>query len=180
MYCPKCSQQQPSEGMRFCSRCGFTLNGIALVLENNGIIPQVVPELPRMVRPSRNRIMIESALLSVSSFTVAFVATFWFSAHGRGELIAELIALLFVVLGLIGLLRFLYGFLFAKDVGKAASSVAQNQVSSGESFRGALPPQQSIPISDYPLRVNTKEMSPRSVTENTTRLLEEQPPAGKE
>lgn len=174
MYCPKCSQQQPAEGMRFCSRCGFTLNGIALVLENNGIIPQVVPEPRQMVRPSRNRIMLESALLTVFSWAVAFVATFWFSAHGSGEVIAEITSLLFFLLGMIGLLRFLYGFLFAKDVGRTASGFAPNQVSPGESHRAALPPQQSIPISDYPLRVNTKEMSPRmSVTENTTRLLDE-------
>jgi hypothetical protein len=176
MYCPKCSQQQPSEGMRFCSRCGFTLNGIALVVENNGIIPQVIPEPRQTVRPSRNRIMFESALLTVFSWTVAFVATFWFSAHGSGEVIAQMTCLLFFVLGLIGLIRFLYGFLFAKDVGQTPSSFAQNEVSSSKSNRGALPPQQSIPISDYPQRVNTKEMTPRmSVTENTTRLLDDQP-----
>jgi hypothetical protein len=164
--------------MRFCSRCGFTLNGIALVLENNGIIPQVVPEPHQIVRPSRNRIMTESALLTAFCWAVAFAATFWFSAHGSGEVIAEMTSLLFFVLGLIGLIRFLYGFLFAKDVGKTASTFAHNQVPSGEKHRGALPPQQSIPISDYPLRVNTKEMAPRmSVTENTTRLLDDQPPS---
>jgi hypothetical protein len=174
MYCPKCSQQQPSEATRFCSRCGFTLNGIALVVENNGIIPPVAAELQQAVRPSRNRIMLESAILTVFSWAIAFASTFWFNAHGSGEVIAEITALLFFVLGMIGLLRFLYGFLFAKDDGKTASGFAPNQVSSGESHRGALSPQQSIPISDYPLRVNTKEMSPRmSVTENTTKLLDD-------
>jgi hypothetical protein len=28
MFCPKCSQAQVSEKIRFCSRCGFRLDGI--------------------------------------------------------------------------------------------------------------------------------------------------------
>ena len=28
MYCPKCSQLQISEEMRFCSRCGFALGAV--------------------------------------------------------------------------------------------------------------------------------------------------------
>lgn len=172
MYCPKCSQQQPSEGMRFCSRCGFTLSGVALVLENNGTIPQLPAQMPRL---SRSRIMIESAILTAFSWTVAFVATFWFSAHGIGELIAQVAALVFFLLGLIGLIRFLYGFLFGEGIIKDAGQVTPaGQILAGDPHRAALPPQQSVPISDYPLRVNTKEMSPPlSVTENTTRLLDE-------
>src|SRR6185295_8935378 len=29
MYCPKCGQQQISDEMRFCSRCGLALSGLA-------------------------------------------------------------------------------------------------------------------------------------------------------
>ena len=29
MYCPKCGQQQVSDEMRFCSRCGLALTGLA-------------------------------------------------------------------------------------------------------------------------------------------------------
>ncbi len=29
MYCPNCGQQQVSEEMRFCSRCGLALSGLA-------------------------------------------------------------------------------------------------------------------------------------------------------
>jgi hypothetical protein len=176
MYCPKCSQQQPAEGMRFCSRCGFTLNGIALVVENNGIIPQVAAEPQQAICPSRSRIMLESAILTVFSWAIAFASTFWFNASGIGEGIAKFVALLFFVLGLIGMARFLYGFVFAKDVAPVVPTFGQSSPAkfAGEQSHAALPPQQSIPISDYPLRVNTKEMSPRmSVTENTTRLLDE-------
>jgi hypothetical protein len=35
MYCPKCSQQQLAESVRFCSRCGFALGPVAELLNGN-------------------------------------------------------------------------------------------------------------------------------------------------
>src|SRR6185295_1239105 len=37
MYCPKCGQQQISDEMRFCSRCGLALSGLAEWLAGGGI-----------------------------------------------------------------------------------------------------------------------------------------------
>jgi hypothetical protein len=178
MYCPKCSQQQPAEGMRFCSRCGFTLGGVALLMDNNGVIPQV-QAAPLRACPSRNRIMLESGILTAFAWVVALFATTWFDAGGPTESVAKFAAFLFALLGIIGVLRFLYGFLFAKDssqpaLGAYPSASAQHSLRS-ETIPAALPAAQSLPISDYPLRTNTKEMQPQpSVTENTTRLLDEQ------
>lgn len=36
MYCPKCSQTQASEEMRYCSRCGFPLHGVAELVASDG------------------------------------------------------------------------------------------------------------------------------------------------
>ena len=36
MYCPNCGQQQVSGEMRFCSRCGLALTGLAEWLASNG------------------------------------------------------------------------------------------------------------------------------------------------
>jgi uncharacterized membrane protein YvbJ len=36
MYCPKCSQQQISDEMRFCSRCGFPLGAVKELIANDG------------------------------------------------------------------------------------------------------------------------------------------------
>lgn len=33
MFCPKCSQQQVSDSVRFCSRCGFRLNAVKELLD---------------------------------------------------------------------------------------------------------------------------------------------------
>jgi hypothetical protein len=174
MFCPKCGQQQPAEGMRFCSRCGFTMSNVSLLVESNGVLPQ--PPAPTRATISRNRIMIEGAMLTVFGWTAVFIASFWFDASGRAEGISQISALIFAILGFIGLFRFLYGFLFVKDAGQTAALPASSSEYTlpRSANYAALPPQQSVPISDYPLRPNTKEMSPRpSVTENTTRLLDE-------
>src|SRR5262245_41687118 len=36
MYCPQCSQQQISDEMRFCSRCGFALAGVMELVATGG------------------------------------------------------------------------------------------------------------------------------------------------
>ena len=35
MYCPKCSQEQISDEVRFCPRCGFQLDALKLMLAEN-------------------------------------------------------------------------------------------------------------------------------------------------
>lgn len=37
MYCPHCGQQQASDEMRFCSRCGFSLRGVFYARRNEVI-----------------------------------------------------------------------------------------------------------------------------------------------
>ena len=39
MFCPKCSQQQVSAEVRFCSRCGFLLTGVSQLVKNDGEFP---------------------------------------------------------------------------------------------------------------------------------------------
>src|SRR5439155_1501980 len=112
------------------------------------------------------------------AWLVLIVATFWFDYGGPFELMAKITALLFFFLGMIGLLRFLYGFLFVKDMmGQAARDAfpATSQGVLGEtSKRAALPGQRDVPVGDYSRRGHTKEMLPQpSVTEQTTRLLDD-------
>src|SRR5882724_12057092 len=36
MFCPQCSQQQLSNEVRFCPRCGFPLSGVSQLIANGG------------------------------------------------------------------------------------------------------------------------------------------------
>lgn len=181
MYCPKCSQLQPSDEMRFCSRCGFALAGVTMLLETEGVIPQPTVRSGQKVASSRKKVMVESAIFTGIAWLVLILATFLFDYGGPFELMAKITALLFFILGMIGLLRFLYGFLFVKDVSdqpeRSALPNAPLQGALPETpRRAALSGRRDLPATDYPRRGHTKEMMPQpSVTENTTRLLDELP-----
>jgi hypothetical protein len=165
MYCPKCSQQQTSEEQRFCSRCGFALSGVALLLKNDGELP-----LAKQTAGPRGRMMKEGVVLTFVTWMVALLATTMFDRGGPFETVAKVGALIFFGLGLIGLLRFVFAFLFVR-----LSVPEQSQTSLRASTRrAALPSPQENPLTDYQQRSDTKEMVPRgSVTENTTRLLDD-------
>ena len=165
MFCPKCNQQQASEELRFCSRCGFPLAGVALLLENDGEMPLVKQTA------GRGRIMMESLLLTFASWLVALVATNMFDWGGPFETVAKVGALIFFVLGLIGMLKFVYAFLFVRESVSAPST----KTLAASPRRAALPSPLENPLTDYPQRSTTKEMVPRgSVTEQTTRLLNDE------
>jgi hypothetical protein len=174
MYCPKCSQAQVSDEMRYCSRCGFPLGTVSVLLNHNGTIP-FNDESKNLQRSPRERIATESLIMIVFSWAVALGATFWFDAGGPVEFIAKVGSCIFFVLGLIGLVRFLYAFLFMKPLAlQVESSQYPKDLSRSDENAHALPPPQATPLSDWPRRTATREIvSNPSVTENTTRLLDE-------
>jgi len=51
MFCPHCGQQQISDEVRFCSRCGFALGGVAELLAHGGTLP---PETTETGKPRRS------------------------------------------------------------------------------------------------------------------------------
>jgi len=97
------------------------------------------------------------------------LATLWFDVGGPSELIAKLAAVLFFGIGLIGVLRFMYAFLFLKTEDSSQPQPSQLSVESTQ----ALPPAQSNPAQNFQRSGSTREMVAPSVTENTTRLLDE-------
>lgn len=181
MYCPKCSQLQPSDDMRFCSRCGFALAGVAMLMNNDGVVPQPTGVTIQKLPQSRKRVMGESVIFTLISWAALSAATTWFDYGDPQESLAKMAAVLFFFLSLIGLMRFLYGFLFVKAViVQPATNVLPKVASQGTmaaaSMRNALPAQPEFAGPNYSRRENTQEMVARpSVTENTTRLLQDPP-----
>ena len=180
MYCPKCSQQQTSDEMRFCSRCGFPLEGVALIINNDGMVPVLANVPDQKVCSSRGKMIRESIYLTLIAWAITLIATLAFDASGPWEVTAKVAGILFFLVGLIGLLRFIYAFVFVRDTAPALAQPSAIPRTPGsvmnETARAALGHQKGIPVSDYPRRTHTKEMvAPPSVTENTTRLLQDQP-----
>lgn len=178
MYCPHCSHEQDLEEMRFCSRCGFPMAGVAMLLENPEILTQLASD-PAQAPKRRSGIMKESVFLTLLAWAIGLASTLLWDIGGQFESVAKVGSLVFFILGFVGLLRFLYAFLFVKDPVRSPSQTAFPGASYSRSMleapaRAVLSSPKSMPASDYSPRNRTKEIvSQPSVTENTTRLLDD-------
>jgi len=179
MHCPSCGQQQISNETKFCSRCGLPLTVIAEVVSYGGYLPQLA-ELDKAQETKWTR---KNGL---------FFALFWFifwvplmTSILGGVFDIEVLGELSALVGVFGsILIFIYALGFMKrpvryfDPRQYAASQQIPQHLGGQGQSHALPPQQSIPVSSYapPHPGNwrdTNDLQP-SVTESTTRLLDEE------
>ena len=172
MYCPKCSQQQVSEFVRFCSRCGFPLHVVSDLLAHNGVLtePETKSEEVRLT-PRQKGVRQGVTLMFVGlvvSFIVAVLSIFVF---GKPEVFITIANAIFF-LG--GMLRILYAYIFEQGAKTKRPNYEPPYL--GENANSfALPPPQSVPVTGFRAqRSNTAEMvNPPSVTEHTTKLLDE-------
>ncbi len=143
MFCPKCGQEQASESVRFCSRCGFKLNTIE---ESLGT---------RLIKMAMYLVLTICAIIGWGSITAG-------PNYMQVRVIITLIAAITFYLLFWRDLKHIFHQLFSQDIGQ----IKQGRLARHES---ALPPAQSMAV---PHRVNTAEMIQPSVTEQTTVLLD--------
>jgi hypothetical protein len=188
MFCPQCGQRQAANDVRFCSSCGFQLNVVSDLLTTGGVLTgrAVAPAGPRKLSP-RSKGMRQGAMLMLSTMLIVPLVALIF--YGLLGLPGEVVGITAISCFAGGLLRIIYAALFedkyAADEPPAPYAPAYAPPPAVPSFmnppaRGAaLPPPSSTPAPTYqpPRRVNTGEVMqrPPSVTENTTRLLGDQP-----
>jgi hypothetical protein len=170
MYCPNCGQQQISEEMRFCSRCGLALSGLPEWLAGGGLPAK--GEAQAGVEPSspRRKGMRRAAKLMFISGVLLPVFIVFSLVFDEGALIIVPILVFFVALVLM-----LYARLFSATTAPVSNQAAQTSALGGStSARGSLPPAANIPMTGVGSQhVRTNELvQPSSVTEHTTRLLD--------
>ncbi|HEX8651690.1 MAG TPA: hypothetical protein VF708_12690 [Pyrinomonadaceae bacterium] len=176
MYCPQCGQQQVSGELRFCSRCGFQLNGVTQLLEAGGELPGLNKVEQRRRRSPRYEGVRQGVILMFAAMVLVPLA----------NLIGDGGEVLPVTLIMLGLMRLLYAVIFQEGEASRKKREAQpsyvpppmpQQMNAGGARGGggggALPPAQSVPVGSYAARrVETAEIvQPPSVTEHTTKLL---------
>lgn len=179
MYCPRCSQEQTSEELKFCSRCGFPLALIAEILAHDGFLPQLA-ELGKKKTIFTRRSGLLLALLWFMFFVL--ILTPLAGIIGAPE---EIVAILALLGTMGGLFLTVISFMLLKKEPKAFDIPIQNtETSAGrvknlyQKNQAALPPPQSIPVSTFvppPAQKNrrdTNDLIQPSVTEGTTKLLE--------
>ena len=185
MYCPNCSQQQISPEVRFCSRCGFPLDGVAALVANGGLLPgqqqaggELAPPSPRLKGVRQGGLLILLGMFIVPCL-IFMIEELRIIPEGVG-----IAAALIFFLG--GFLRMVYALLFEDGplrrktlpAGYVNAQAATAWATGGAGRDAALPPAQGVPANAYvPPRADTSEIAPQrppSVTEHTTKFLDKQ------
>lgn len=176
MYCPNCGQQQVSNEIKYCSRCGFQMGLIPELLANGGVLPQLMHAMgKKKFWTKKNGVMLSVLWLLFCWFLMAPL----FAITGAEEGAAFFGALGFfgIIFGVVVSLFFLP----SSRTDMLHTQMYQPQTGSLPNpnyVPGALPPQQSIPAQDYVQPGHWKApdtgqfAQPGSVTDSTTKLLE--------
>jgi hypothetical protein len=178
MFCPQCGQQQVSGAVRFCSRCGFPLDGVIQLLASGGMMPVYRgPDEPVPMSPRRKGVKQGAVLLLSGAVIVPILGIIAsFSPSSFPQLLAALAAIICFVGGPF---RMLYAALFEEGAPKrpmmyGPPPVAPPQFAPPRQHTALPPPPVHTPAS-WRSRPNTGELAdPPSVTENTTRLLDKE------
>nr|MDQ3820981.1 zinc-ribbon domain-containing protein [Acidobacteriota bacterium] len=115
MYCPRCGQQQASEEMRFCSRCGFPLGGVRELLANDGAVSTSEDEEQGQVVSPRRRGISQGVMMMLLGTVIVPVLAI-LSKYINGLDIKPLVALSAVLFFVGGFVRILYAILFEKGL----------------------------------------------------------------
>lgn len=178
MYCPRCSQQQASETMKFCSRCGFPLGLISEILAHGGFLPQLAELYKSKKWLTKKNGVVFSAMWAM--FFVLILTPFFGIAD-----IDELAGVSAIIGVFGGLMWLIASLVFLKS--ETTMSFSSNELPNAnvnqlyEANQNVLPPP-SQPAQNYAPPAasswkapNTGEYArPSSVIEGTTKLLQKE------
>lgn len=177
MYCPKCSQEQISDEMRFCSRCGFSLIAVRDLVASGNALVNPGPETPQL--SCGQRAVRRAAWVLLASVALTFFVGFLTAIDDDFAVFFVFPFLIFFI----GFVLMLYGAFIAdkRAARKKAAALQQQLAAAMQAQLSAAPhtpelyPSRMAPVESFAARKpQTAEMvRPPSVTENTTRLLEE-------
>jgi hypothetical protein len=183
MYCPQCGQQQATDSMRFCARCGFPLEGAMVLLAHGGMLPRYEAAGGETKISARRRGVKQGALLMlIGAVLVPLLGVFSSFAPFRIGVAFEFFAAAAAILCFVGgPLRMLFAALFEEGApsrqfvmpppyAPAAIQPAPVRVT-------ALPPATATPTTGWRRPQTAEIRQPSSVVaDHTTRLLEKSEP----
>lgn len=178
MFCPQCGQQQISGETRFCSRCGFPLGGVLALLADGGVPAQSGTGTASNKLSPRRRGYRQGALMILIGIVLTPILGI-LTEIGMPEV---LVALCAVICFLGGVTRMIYARIFEEKTEQGTPAppptyvppIAHTQFGPAGARPSALPPQRAIPASGWRKPNDTAELvPPPSITENTTKLLDD-------
>ena len=181
MFCPQCGQQQVTGVIRFCSRCGFPLDGVAQLLNNGGLVPVYRnPDEPVAISARRKGVKQGGLLLLSGAVIVPILGMF--ASFTNAAFLEILTALAAIICFIGGPLRMLYAAVFEEGAPQPFRPYGPPPTPMPVHPQQFGPPVQRPALTPPPARAqgawrrpNTAELAnPPSVTENTTRLLDKE------
>jgi hypothetical protein len=171
MFCPKCSQEQASDDIRFCSRCGFQLNIVKALLVNDRMPAEDASR--KVSRSFSKRDMSIGALLMFLAALVVAALTVGLPPFHSGPILFLMVSWLALTL-LINIKPMYQYFTKPDDASALGDGSADMPTFAGMANLASLPESQSVPVDMYFAPVaNTADIkTPASVTEETTNLLD--------
>lgn len=183
MHCPRCGQQQISEDIKFCSRCGFQLGLVAELLANGGFLPQLA-ELYQGKKAwlTRKNGVIFSIIWFIF-FVMMLPSLFGIANEDESAGVSAVFGVFTTMIMLVLTLAFLKKPARPFELPGAQSNAAHpGNLNSGIPMH-ELPPQQTQPAHSYmPPEAGWRApdtgnlQRPASVVEGTTRLLKKEDP----
>lgn len=174
MFCPKCSQQQISENVRFCSGCGFQLNVVKALLASDDESFSKSSESVVTSRLRRRKDMITGAVLML----IFSLHSAWTTEDLSLEReYSSLIFKCFILCVLINLVPLFRDLLSGKAIQDSPSAPRILSAFVTNFKKRNQPPVLSAAncsssVDYFTERINTAELvPPPSVTEDTTNLL---------
>jgi hypothetical protein len=166
MFCPKCSQSQASEEMRYCSGCGFPLLGVAELVASDGTALVKGPDSRDVTR--RKFIVRGWAVLTILNLILAP-----FFVIGVQSVEAVVIYLFFSLVLLLGGFAWLFYTRPAREGSEFLDKKNRDKDLRSRDVQSALPPDRNFSVDPFAQGHQTNELLvPTSVTEGTTKLLD--------
>ena len=176
MFCPRCGQQAAEE-VSFCSRCGLPLGAAAELVEAGGRADLETAHRAANVGLTPRQRGTRKGLMITAGGALFFVIVAVLNTFKDDFFPVLLLAALIIT---VGVMRMLYGILLEENVPdkKLPKRTADSTPTlPREGARAAeLPPARAVPANLYARPgADTSDMAatPPSVTEGTTRLLDE-------
>src|SRR2546421_2050566 len=114
MFCLRCGQQQSTDTLRFCSRCGFPMEWAMHLIAHGGMLPRYQPaEGEQKVSPRKRGVKQGALIFLLGILLVPVLAVFTNFAPGRLGIMFEFFLILSAILCFVGgPLRMLFAAIF--------------------------------------------------------------------
>ena len=173
MYCPKCGKQQSSDEVRFCTKCGLTLESAARLL-TAGSVPTIVEKRQGGGQLSpRAKGILQGIAIAPAAIGAWLVLDIFYEGVFHAGMLGGLYAM-FTLVVLTALARILYAIIFEEGSRKPTADLPSHTQSELDvPMNKALPDTTAAVTEGFgPRDGAVREMiEPRSVTENTKQKL---------